>query len=373
MKAWLLSTMSWPHRPVDIPEPFPGYLYDRRLGRELYDGYMRMFRRADELGFEAIFIAEHHYARTGTAPSPNLMAAAVATHTERARIGLLGNCLPLHGHPVRLAEELAMIDVLSNGRLVSGFLRGNTREYQSYGVDVARARGMFEEAWQLIVKAWTAMEPFAWHGEHYHYDVVSILPRPIQEPHPPILATANSVESIEWAARQHVPMMTGFSPTEQVAETFAYFRKFAREECGWEPAPDEMGINRHVYVAPTDAQALAEAESFMRDYYHAAPSSDEARRRFREMEAARNTDRSFAYKAGPHVGRPQMKVVDCERLLREGFCIVGSPDTVTRCIKEQGRLTGAGVMITYLPWGDMSLPQAMSSIELFAKEVLPNL
>jgi alkanesulfonate monooxygenase SsuD/methylene tetrahydromethanopterin reductase-like flavin-dependent oxidoreductase (luciferase family) len=105
------------------------------------------------------------------------MAAVLATQTERARIGLLGNCLPLHGHPVRLAEELAMIDVLSRGRLVSGFLRGNTREYQSYSVDLRRARGMFEEAWQLIVQAWTAPEPFAWHGDYYHYDTVSIVPR----------------------------------------------------------------------------------------------------------------------------------------------------------------------------------------------------
>jgi alkanesulfonate monooxygenase SsuD/methylene tetrahydromethanopterin reductase-like flavin-dependent oxidoreductase (luciferase family) len=178
MKVWFLSTMSWPYRPVDIPEPFPGYLWDPKLGAELYRDYIALFRRADELGYEGIFIAEHHYARTGTAPSPNLFAAAVATNTERARIGLLGNVLPIHAHPVRLAEELAMIDVLSNGRLVSGFLRGNTREYRAYGVDTAQSRGMFEEAWELIIKAWTEDQPFAWHGEHYHYDVVSILPRP---------------------------------------------------------------------------------------------------------------------------------------------------------------------------------------------------
>jgi alkanesulfonate monooxygenase SsuD/methylene tetrahydromethanopterin reductase-like flavin-dependent oxidoreductase (luciferase family) len=152
--------------------------------------------------------------------------------------------------------------------------------------------------------------------------------------------------------------MTGFSPTEQVAETFAYFRQYAREHCGWEPAPEQMGINRHVYVAPTDAQARAEADGFM------------------ELEAARNTERSFSYKALPHAGRPQMgprDAVDCERLLREGYCIVGSPDTVTRAIKEQGRLTGAGVMVTYLPWGDMRVAQARHSLELFAKEVLPQL
>jgi alkanesulfonate monooxygenase SsuD/methylene tetrahydromethanopterin reductase-like flavin-dependent oxidoreductase (luciferase family) len=373
VKVWFLSTMSWPHRPVDIPDPFPGYLFDRKLAAELYQDYLSLFRRADELGYEGIFIAEHHYARTGTGPSPNLMAAVVATHTERARIGLLGNVLPLHAHPVRLAEELAMIDVLSGGRLVSGFLRGNTREYRAYGIDIARSRGMFEEAWDLIVKAWTADEPFAWHGEHYHYDVVSILPRPLQQPHPPILATANSAESIEWAARHHVPMMTGFSPTHQVADTCTYFRKFAAEQCGWTPAPADMGINRHVYVAKTDAIARAEAEEFMYDYYHVTPTTAEERQAVRSLDAARNTERSFSYKAGPHIGRPSMEVVDYERLLRDGFCIVGSPDTVTQCIREQERMTGAGVLVMYLPWGNMTLAQASQSLELFAKEVLPNL
>src|SRR5688572_14745985 len=189
MQVALLSTMAWPYRFSDelIPSPFPRRLFDGELAAELYRDYLRLFRQADELGFDAIFIAEHHYNKTGTAPSPNLMAAAVATQTKNARIGLMGNCLPLHAHPVRLAEELAMLDVLSGGRLISGFLRGNSTEYEHYGVDIAKARGMFEEAWQLIVKAWTEEEPFAWHSENYHYDVVSILPRPIQQPHPTIM------------------------------------------------------------------------------------------------------------------------------------------------------------------------------------------
>jgi alkanesulfonate monooxygenase SsuD/methylene tetrahydromethanopterin reductase-like flavin-dependent oxidoreductase (luciferase family) len=365
--------MSWPYRPTDIPYPFPGSLYDPQLARKLYGDYLTMFRRADELGIEAIFIAEHHYSRTGTGPSPNLMAAVVATHTERAKIGLLGNCLPLHAHPVRLAEELAMIDVLSNGRLVSGFLRGNSQEYEAYSVDIARARSMYEEAWELIVKAWTEPEPFAWHGANYHYDVVSILPRPLQQPHPPILATGNSAESIEWAARHHVPLMTGFSPTSQVAETFGHYRRFAQEQCGWTPIPSQMGINRHVYVAATDALAREQAEPFMYDYYHASAATPEARQRFRDLEAARNTGRSFSYKSAPHQSRPRLEVVDYDWLIGEGYCIVGSPDTVTRAMKEQGRLTGAGVIISYLPWGNMSLAQAMSSVDLLACEVLPNL
>jgi alkanesulfonate monooxygenase SsuD/methylene tetrahydromethanopterin reductase-like flavin-dependent oxidoreductase (luciferase family) len=364
--------MSWPYRPTDIPYPFPGALFDPQLAQQLYGDYLALFRQADELGYEAIMIAEHHSNKTGTAPSPNLFAAAVATHTRNARIGLMGNCLPLHGHPVRLAEELAMLDVLSGGRLISGFIRGNTQEYHVFDVDIAQARAMFEESWELIVKAWTEPEPFAWQSEHYHYDVVSILPRPIQQPHPTIVTAASSAEGIEWAARKRVPLFTAFSPTEQIAETFAYYRECAQKE-GWTATPDYTGMSRHLYVAPTDAQARAEADEFMQDYYHVTPGAAEGRSGFRDMDAARNTERSFAYKREEHIGRPRMATVDCDRLLREGFCIVGSPDTVVRAIKEQERITGAGILQTYLPWGNMSLAQASRSIELFAKEVLPHL
>jgi alkanesulfonate monooxygenase SsuD/methylene tetrahydromethanopterin reductase-like flavin-dependent oxidoreductase (luciferase family) len=167
--------------------------------------------------------------------------------------------------------------------------------------------------------------------------------------------------------------MTGFSPTQQVAETCAYYRKFAAEQCGWTPQPDDMGINRHVYVAETDAKARAVADEFMNDYYHTSTTTTEERQAIRALDVARNTERSFSYKAAAHVGRPSMDVVDCDRLVREGFCIVGSPDSVIRQIKEQERITGAGRLVMYLPWGDMSLAQADKSLELFAREVLPHL
>src|SRR5207244_5666319 len=142
--------------------------------------------------------------------------------------------------------------------------------------DLSEGREMCEEAWDLIVKAWTEPEPFAWHGEHYHYDVVSILPRPVQQPHPMIVTTASSAEGIEWAARHRVPMLTAFSPTEHIAQTFAHYRRYAEEECGWTPTAEYTGMSRHVYVAPTDAQARAEGDEFMTDYYHATPSPSAA-------------------------------------------------------------------------------------------------
>ncbi len=242
MDVWLFNILSWPFDVEKIPTPFPGSLFDARLATRIYHEGLAINRRADELGFDGVCFAEHHYGTTAIVPSPNLTAAAMATQTTHARIVLMGNCLPLHAHPVRLAEELAMIDVLSGGRLVSGFLRGGAREYGAYGINIAEGRGRFEEAWDLIIRAWTEDEPFAWQGEFFHYDVVSILPRPLQQPYPRIVMGANSAESIEWAAEHQVTLITSQSPTSQIAETFAYYRRYAQEHCGWTPGPELIGF-----------------------------------------------------------------------------------------------------------------------------------
>src|SRR4051794_14704677 len=180
--------MPWPYKQSEMPHPFTGRVYDRKLGQQLYNEHLAFYRRADELGYDGVCFAEHHYGTNSVDPSPNVMASAVAAQTSNAKIVILGNCLPMHGHPVRLAEELAMIDLISGGRLVSGFIRGGGSEYWAYGVDVTRGRAMYNEPADLIVKAWTAEDPFDWHGKFYDYETVSIIPRPIQQPHPPVIA-----------------------------------------------------------------------------------------------------------------------------------------------------------------------------------------
>lgn len=370
MEVWLFNIMGWPYRKPDIPTPFPGSMYDRQLGKELYDACIAIDLRADELGFDGVAFAEHHYGPIALTPSPNLVAAAVATHTRNAKIVLMGNCLPLHGHPVRVAEELAMIDVLSGGRLVSGLIRGGVREYSTYGIPVAEGRGLFEESWELIVKAWTEEEPFSWHSEHYDYDVVSILPRPLQRPHPTIVTGANTAESIEWAAQHHAPLLTSLSPTSQIAETFGYYRKYANEDCGWSPGPEHNGISRHVYVSNTDEAAWDECADHVVATYRATAGEGP---RGRGSEPGRHSERSFAYKTQEHIHVPRFAEVDFDYLVREGFVIVGSPDTVTRKIKEQQAELGFGIFVPYIPFGTMEPPQALKSVELFGKEVLPHL
>ena len=123
MKVWLFDIMMWPHPGERTRYPFPGRLYDRKLGQVLYRDHLEYMVRAEELGYDAVCFTEHHYGTNGLSPSPNVMAAAVASRTSRIKLALMGNCLPMHAHPVRVAEEIAMLDNLSNGRVISGVFR----------------------------------------------------------------------------------------------------------------------------------------------------------------------------------------------------------------------------------------------------------
>lgn len=372
MKVWLFNLFPWAsYTETEIPYPFPGSLYDRAAGSDLYDGGLALFRRADELGFDGIAVGEHHYATNSTLPSPNLMAAAAAAVTRQSKIVILGNCIPLH-HPVRLAEELAMLDVLSHGRLVSGFIRGGPREYYSYGVDIRDGRECFEEAWELIVKSWTEPEPFSWHSEHYNYDLVSVIPRPIQQPYPQLLMAANSAESLEWSAQHHVGISTFFSTVEAISEMFDYYRTYAQEHCGWTPSPEHTAVSRHVFVAPTDAQAKEQAGPYLQQLYGRRAQLWE-QPAIRDMAKARNTERSFAYSTHGAHHMPIGAVANDPLVKSEGPSILGSPDTVIRRIKEDQAAIGSGLQITSLPFGPMPPQVAMKSLELFGKEVLPHL
>jgi alkanesulfonate monooxygenase SsuD/methylene tetrahydromethanopterin reductase-like flavin-dependent oxidoreductase (luciferase family) len=307
------------------------------------------------------------------------MAAAVAVQTSHVKLVLMGNCVPLHAHPVRLAEELAMLDVLSRGRLVSGLLRGGFLEWYAYSIDGSQARERFEEAWELIIECWTEPEPFAWNGKHFHYENISIMPRPVQQPHPPIVMAASTAESIEWCARKRIPIASSFAPTESMRENFAYYRSYAARECGWSPGPDYAMFSRQLYVAPTNQQAREQADPYLREFFEEIPVARTYPAKIEQYRAATRTERSFAYKQGQAAGAQFLGEslagagASLDRMLSEGLCIVGDPDAVTRQIRYQQQQLGAGTLMIYAPFATMTLDMATKSLDLFAREVLPNL
>src|ERR1051325_2455670 len=187
MKVYAFDLVPWPHLSEPSYYPDSNALFDPDKGRRVYAEHLEQMVLYEEYGFDAICINEHHAKPYGLMPSPNLIAAALTQRTRRITIGILGNLAALHAHPVRLAEEVAMLDVMSGGRIISGFVRGVPQEFLAYSIPIDEARPRMQGAWHLIVKAWTEREPFAWNGSFFTYDRVCIWPRPVQQPHPPIV------------------------------------------------------------------------------------------------------------------------------------------------------------------------------------------
>ncbi len=185
---------------------FSNKYFDPVAGSRLYNEYLEHYIMVDELGFDGIMLNEHHNAPFCMQAKANIFAAILAAVTKKVKIVMLGNPLPLAENPVRLAEELAMIDMISKGRLVSGFVRGGGQEQLATDVNPAFNRERFEEAHDLIVAAWTREGPFRWEGTHYQHRVVNPWAVPLQKPYPRVwIPGVISPETIVWAASTAIP------------------------------------------------------------------------------------------------------------------------------------------------------------------------
>src|SRR5581483_9430714 len=189
-----------PARSLEWTFPQPPRDCDPRVAHELFRRSLELIDETDEAGFDWISVSEHHFAPLSLTPGPMTFAAALTQRVKRAKIAMLGATLPLH-NPVRVAAEIAMLDHLADGRLVVALLRGVPNEFVAYGIPEEETRPRVQEGVELILKAWTEPEPFAWNGRFHQLDHVAVWPRPLQQPHPPVLLSANSPESAQFAAR----------------------------------------------------------------------------------------------------------------------------------------------------------------------------
>ena len=220
---------------------FPNTWFDPNTANGLFKRYFDECVYADELGFDGIMLNEHHSTPSCMNAATNLSAAVLARITHQAKILLLGNILPIHDNPVRLAEELAMIDVISGGRLISGFVRGTGVETVSTNNNPVDNRERFEECHDLVIKTWTTPGPFRWEGKHYNFRVVNPWMVPVQQPHPPIwVPGTSSPETAEWSGQHgytYVAFLTDLDVTE---ELFGMYTQ-AANAAGREATPDNFG------------------------------------------------------------------------------------------------------------------------------------
>jgi alkanesulfonate monooxygenase SsuD/methylene tetrahydromethanopterin reductase-like flavin-dependent oxidoreductase (luciferase family) len=374
VQFYFFHLMSWPYLPDNFEKEHdsawvwvPNSLYDPVKGHALYGDYIDTLAYADELGFDGVCVNEHHQTAYGLMPSPNLIAAALTQRTRRCKIAVVGNALPLYNPPLRVAEEFAMLDVLSGGRLVAGFVVGGGPEYFTYCVDPTTAREKFREAMDLVLAAWTRPGPFPWNGKHYFFRHVNPWPRPIQQPHPPVwIPGVGSPETIEMVAKHRFCYMgIPYFHIDVFRRVFDQFRDACAKE-GYTAAPEQMGWGVPVYVAETDRQAREEFEPhfwyFIKKLLHGIllhpPGYTSPRSAIAQMKS-----RKFFLS----------EVQSWDEIEKGCYAIVGSPDTVRQKIEHYQKQLGAGVMLTGCQVGATGHENTRKSMHLFATKVMPHL
>ena len=346
---------------------FPNTYFDPEKAHILYNQYHEQYAMADAAGFDGIMSNEHHSSYWCMKPAVNLDAAVIAKLTRRARIAILGNVIAVND-PIRMAEEIAMLDCYSHGRIISGFVRGTAVESLAGGIIPAENRSRFEEAHDLIIKCWTEPGPFRYEGQHYQYRVVNPWVRPVQQPHPPIwFPGLSSPESVVWAARHQHPYMNLGSLLDYTEGLKGVYIDTARE-VGFTPGPEHFGYLLRVFCADTDEKAQRIGETFLWTEAHRnrgpvehndppGYQSREAVRIQRQLPGAGGFGRRMTYQ----------ELQDVDNI------IVGSPATVTRKLSNIVRRLNPGYLHIYGNEGDMAHEEVMRSVELLGQEVIPAL
>ena len=346
---------------------FPNTYFDPEKAHVLYNQYHEQYALADEVGFDGIMSNEHHSSYWCMKPSVNLDAAVISKLTKKAKIAILGNVIAIND-PIRMAEEIAMLDCFSGGRIISGFVRGTAVESLQGGIVPAENRERFEEAHDLIIKCWTTPGPFRYEGKYYHYRVVNPWVLPIQQPHPPIwFPGLSSPESVVWAARHQHPYMNLGSLLEHT-ELLRQVYVDTAKEVGFQPGPEHFGYLLRVLVADTDEKAQEVGRTFMwtDDHRNKGPREHNDPPGYQSRQAVQ------IQRTLPGAGGFGLKM-SYEELQAVDNVIVGSPDTVAKKLTSIIKYLNPGYLHIYGNEGNMAHPDVMRSVELLGKEVIPAL
>ncbi|MCC6173906.1 MAG: LLM class flavin-dependent oxidoreductase [Chloroflexi bacterium] len=318
---------------------------------------------AEELGFDSVWLPEHHFATPGLLGNPIPLVAAVSQRTRRIQLGIAAIVLPFQ-HPLRIAEDTALLDVLSEGRLRIGAGRGwQVPEFQTFQVPQHTSREMFLEALEVMKKAWTE-DNFSHHGQFWQFDDVTVFPKPVQKPHPPVYWTVVTPGSYELAGRMGYPIIRSLNfvslstveaGTQLYADQLSLVGKTLNDV--------DMPLTVKVYVAPTDEEAQRDCQANVEWFY---------RRLSQFLPGAPGRPKPEAgYEQYPD--RPQdVAAAAADNLWEWGACF-GSPETVLNSMRAYSRRTFTNHWMAWMRIGELEHKKVMRSMELFAKHVLPEL
>ncbi len=374
MRCFAFHLMPWDRLPADFTEKYesawtwlPNSFYDPKHGNTLYNRYLDELVYADQLGFDGVCVNEHHQNAYGTMPSPNLMGSILARQTKNCKIAVIGNALPLYNPPTRVAEEFAMIDVISGGRLIAGLVVGGGPEYYSFSMNPTFARAMFTEAMDLVLRAWTEPGPFEHYGEFWKLKYVNPWPRPIQQPHPTIwIPGAGSKETIDLvAARRFGYMGIPYFHMSFFEKNFSAFREAAQKH-GYESSPYQLGWLCPIYVADSDEQAWEEYSRHLFYFAHALLKG------LVVFPPGYTSARSIAG-INKAMGQFLSTVKTRKEVEEGGYAIVGSPATVRDKLIEYSKRLQVGNLLGLFQLGTLPADLTLKSMTLFANEVMPAL
>ncbi|MCA9279244.1 MAG: LLM class flavin-dependent oxidoreductase [Phycisphaeraceae bacterium] len=342
--------------------PFPNSAYTSDAGQKLFRQCIDQLVYAEACGFDWVGVGEDHMTAYGLTPNPMLILSILAERTTCVKLAVLGAPLPLL-NPLRVAEECAMIDVISNGRLVAGFIRGVPQNYAAYNIAPEESRQRFAEAHELILRAWQETTPFSWNSTYYNFPHVSIWPRPVQQPHPPIVYSANSETSAVFAAKSRAAIgaihLYSLDAIDRVKSAIDAYRGQAARD-GWEPDPEQFIVGFQTCVAETDELAFRKLEPALNYQYQILSGTFNA-----EKKALANKPEGYGYtpveESPPTLGQR----------LDNHIVLCGSPSTVTRQIEYIKDTLGVGVISTHMQVGNMADADVRESMHLFGSHVAP--
>ncbi len=381
VKFCWFNLMPWPDLPDDFRESHRSVwvdidtkLFDPERANAVYHEYMDQLEFADEMGFDAIGVNEHHQNGYGIMPSPNIIAAGLARRTSNAAIAVIGNSIALYNPPIRVAEEFAMLDVISGGRLIAGFPVGTSMDTNyCYGQIPALTRDKYAEAHDLIMRAWHEDEPFAFDGKYNQLRYVNCWPKPIQKPNPPIYVPGGgSVETWDFCLDHDYNYsylsFSGYKAGKILMD--GYWNRVA--ERGKDDAPGRASFAQIICVADTDAEAEELYAEHMLYFFnrclHVYPGFADAPG-YRTIKTIKAGVLSQVRKENQAV----FSNLTWKDLVEGGYVIAGSPDTVAEEMEHMIRELRVGTVFTLLHMGDMPDWKTRYSTQLFAEKVMPRL
>jgi alkanesulfonate monooxygenase SsuD/methylene tetrahydromethanopterin reductase-like flavin-dependent oxidoreductase (luciferase family) len=351
---------------IDLPNEH----YDLALGQKTLEDQLELLIGLEGLGYDGAMVSEQHNGPIGLLGNPMMAGSYLAARTQRIRIGIVGSIINAYRTPYRLAEEIALLDNMSRGRLFFGLPMGHGMQHHSLGVmNPAESRARYREAHDLLIAALTRPGPFEWKGEFFNIPYVNLWPKPLQQPHPPVFVPGGgSIETLQFVAKHRYTYQGTLSPRPARIASMEKFRGFCEQE-GYEADPRQIALVVSVHVAESDKQARQETEAhelWQYQNFFRSPMHDNFPPGYISEKSLR------ASMAGGYRSKP-LSELSYDDLVDNGWVIAGSAETVASKLKEYLDEMGAGVVVLAMHAGSKPRWMAQKSMTMFAEEVIPRL